>query len=73
MQMDYVLSFPQEPVERECYMNTPKGIEVRSDTRWLIKVNKNIYGQLQEGIVWNKFLVETLTSTEAGFREIKID
>ena len=51
MQMDYVLYFPPEPVERGCYMNTPKGIEVRSDTRWLIKVNKNIYGQLQEGIV----------------------
>ena len=66
MQMDYVLSFPPEQVERECYMNTPKGIEVRSDTRWLIKVNNNIYGQRQAGRVWNEFLMENYSVQQLG-------
>ena len=29
-QLDYVLAFPQAPVERECYMKIPKGIEINS-------------------------------------------
>ena len=32
MQVDYRLYITQAPVERECYMKTPKGIEVQSDT-----------------------------------------
>jgi Reverse transcriptase (RNA-dependent DNA polymerase) len=29
-QLDYVLAFPQAPVERECYMHVPKGIATMS-------------------------------------------
>ena len=28
VQLDYVLAFPQAPVERELYMHVPKGFEV---------------------------------------------
>ena len=54
-------------------MNNPKGVELHSDTEWVIKRNKNIYGQSQAGRILNKFLVEKLTSSEVGFRRNKID
>ena len=60
--IDYVLSFTKAPVERECYMNTPNGIGVHSDTEWVIKSKKNISGKCHAGKVWNKFLVERYTS-----------
>ena len=37
MQIGYVLDFSHELAERECYMNIKKGIEVQSDTEWLLK------------------------------------
>ena len=54
MQLGYVLVFPQAPVERECYMNILKGIEVNSDTKWVIKVNNNICRKHQAGRVREK-------------------
>ena len=55
MQIGYVLDFSHELAERECYMNIKKGIEVHSYTMWVIKANKNIYGQRQAVSVWNDF------------------
>ena len=55
MQLDLMLVFNQTPVEMECYMNIKKGIEVHSYTMWVIKANKNIYGQRQAVSVWNDF------------------
>ena len=54
-------------------MNIIKFIEVNSDTKWSLKAKKNIYRQLHSGRVWNKFLVEKLTSSEFRFRQSKID
>ena len=73
MQLNYMLDFTQEPVERECYMNITKGIEVKSDTEWVLNVKKNIYGQSQADRVWNKFIVEKLTSSSVGFSPSKVD
>ena len=72
MQLDYVLYFSQEPVEREFYTNITKYIEVKSNTVWVIKFKKNIYSQRQEGRVWNKVLVEKLTSSELRLRQSNI-
>ena len=73
MHIDYVLNFPWAPVNRGCYFNIQKVIEVQSDTKWVLKVKKNIYGQRQAGRVWNKFIVGKLTSSAVGLRQIKID
>ena len=59
-QLDYVLAFPQAPVERDCYMKIPKGIEIQEKGEWVLKVKKNIYGQKQAGRVWNKYLIKRL-------------
>ena len=53
-------------------MNIQKVIEVQSDTKWVLKVNNNIYGKRQTCRVWNKFLVEKLNNPEVGFRKSKI-
>ena len=73
-QLDYVLAFPQAPVERELYMEVPKGFEIQGENskEYLLKIQRNIYGQKQAGRVWNKYLVNKLT-TELGFKQSKID
>ena len=73
IQINYVLDFTQEPIKMECYMKTPKDIEVQSDSEWLQKVKKTVYRQLKEGRVRNKLLVEKLTSSAVGFRKSKVD
>ena len=54
MQIDYMLTFTQAPVERECYMKISKGIELQSDTKWVLNTKKNIYRQCKAGRVLNK-------------------
>ena len=39
-QLDYVLAFPQAPVERELYMQIPKGIRVKGTTEYALKVDR---------------------------------
>ena len=70
-QLDYVLAFPQAPVEKECYMKIPKGIVIDEPGDWVLLVKKNIYGQKQAGRVWNKYLVDKLK--KIGFRQSEHD
>ena len=73
-QIDYILAFPQAPVERDLYMVIPKGLDIengKSDD-YVLKINKNIYGQKQAGRVWNQYLVNKLVN-ELGFVQSKID
>jgi len=75
VQLDYVLAFPQAPIERTLYMNIPKGMKMvdGNPDDFVLKVNRNIYGQKQAGRVWKKFLVSKLTSKEVGFVQSKYD
>ena len=69
-QIDYVLAFPQAPVEKEIYMEVPKGFEVDGDC--VLRLNRNVYGQKQAGRVWNKYLEDKLVN-EVGFTKSKVD
>lgn len=73
-QIDYVLAFPQAPVEREVYMSVPKGFEFdgRPGEHYVLKLNKNVYGQKSAGRVWNQYLTKKLVK-EVGFTQSKID
>ena len=73
-QLDFVLAFPQAPVERELYMEVPKGFDVEGGDRseYALKLHRNIYGQKQAGRVWNQYLAKKLTE-EVGFTQSKID
>jgi hypothetical protein len=73
-QLDYVLAFPQAPVEKELYMSIPKGFDIdvgRTDD-YALKLHKNVYGQKQAGRVWNKYLVDKLTK-KVGFVQSAVD
>ena len=74
-QIDYVLAFPQAPVERDIYMEIPKGFQLSGNIdpkEYVLKIHRNIYGQKQAGRVWNKYLVDKLINT-VGFRQSKVD
>ena len=72
-QLDYVLAFPQAPIERDLYMKIPKGYQVQdaNSKDYVLKLNNNLYGQKQAGRVWNQFLTEKLI--QVGFRQSKYD
>jgi hypothetical protein len=62
-QLDFVLAFPQAPVERVLYMLTLKGFDVEGGQiqDFVLQLHKNVYGQKQAGRVWNKHLVKKFT------------
>jgi len=73
-QIDYVLAFPQAPVEKEIYMKVPKGFKItgKNSEDYVLKLNQNVYGQKQAGRVWNKYL-ERILIKQVGFTQSKID
>jgi len=72
-QLDYVLAFPQAPVDRDIYMNVPKGFKVNGpDKQYVLQLQRNVYGQKQAGRVWNEYLHHKLTKV-LGFTRSTID
>ena len=54
-QVDFIMAYPQAPIEMDIYMELPQGIETAegSSKDHVLKLLKNIYGQKQAGRVWN--------------------
>jgi hypothetical protein len=73
-QLDYVLAFPQAPVERTIYMNIPKGFQIEDGNTkdYVLKLHRNVYGQKQAGRVWYKYLTNKLIN-EVGFKQSEVD
>ena len=67
-QIDYVLAYPQAPIEKEIFMKIPRGMEIkgRNKDNYVLKLHRNIYGQKQAGRVWYKYLTCKLID-EVGF------
>jgi hypothetical protein len=63
-QVDFIMAYPQAPVEMDIYMELPQGIQTETGNSkdHVLKLLKNIYGQKQAGRVWNSFLMDKLTS-----------
>jgi hypothetical protein len=72
-QVDFVMAYPQAPLEMDIYMELPQGIKTATGNSkdHVLKLLKNIYGQKQAGRVWNLFLVDKLTSL--GYTSLLID
>jgi hypothetical protein len=73
-QLDYVLAFPQAPVEREIYISIPQvfSIDEGKTEDFVLNVHKNTYGQKEAGRVWNHYLTKKLID-KLGFTQSKID
>jgi hypothetical protein len=71
--LDYVLAYPQAPVEKELFMKIPKGfsIDEGKNEDYVLNVHRNIYGQKQAGRVWHQYLVKKLIGT-LGFTQSKL-
>jgi hypothetical protein len=68
------MAFPQAPVERDLYMEIPKGVKlegVEKSKAYVLRIIKNLYGQKQAGRVWYQYLSKGLE--EMGFVKSKID
>jgi hypothetical protein len=72
-QIDFVLAYPQAPIEYDIYMELPQGIELKggNSKTHVLKLLKNIYGQRQAGKIWSDFLKDKLTSI--GFVPSPVD
>jgi hypothetical protein len=72
-QVNFVMAYPQAPIEMDIYMELPQGIQTThgNSRDHVLKLEKNIYGQKQAGHVWNSFLVDKLLSI--GFTTSLID
>jgi hypothetical protein len=62
-QVDFVMAYPQAPIEIDIYMELPQGNQTKhgNSKEHVLKLEKNIYGQKQAGCVWNSFLMDKLT------------
>eukprot|EP00978_Attheya_sp_CCMP212_P030245 scaffold110477_cov55-Attheya_sp.AAC.1 len=72
--LDYVLAFPQAPVEGELYMKIPKGFELNDGNSddYVLQLHRNVNGQKQAGRVWNHYLVNKVVN-ELKFKQSEID
>ena len=74
-QVDYVAAYTQAPIDRDMYMEFPRGFKVpggvdKKDV--VLKLHRNLYGQKQAGHVWYEYLCNRLV-TKAGFVQSKHD
>jgi hypothetical protein len=73
-QLDFLMAYTQAPVERELYMEIPKGVTVKGGldrSKYALRLVKNLYGQKQAGRVWYQYLTKGLK--ELGFRQSTVD
>jgi hypothetical protein len=72
-QLDFVLAFPQAPVETDIYMEIPDGFALAKGTKKdkVLKLVNNLYGQKQAGRVWNNYSSEGLRAQ--GFNQCAND
>jgi len=74
VQIDYVQAFPQAPVEKPLYLKIPIGFKMsKGDPKdYVLRVDRNVYGQRQASRIWHQHLVKILT-TKMNFVQSKYD
>ena len=73
-QIDYVLAFPQAPIEREIYMKIPAGFKVKdgSNKDYVLRLHRNVYGGKAASRTWYQYLSNILIN-EVGFKRSEVD
>jgi hypothetical protein len=74
-QIDFILAYPQAPIETPLFMEIPKGINMegaeQGTSDCVLELKMNLYGQKQAGRVWYKHLAGGLE--KLGFTPSVID
>lgn len=72
-QVDFVMAYPQAPIEKTIYMELPAGVEVTTGNPkdYVLELEKNLYGQKQAGRVWTQYLTNKLIKLK--FEQSKVD
>ena len=74
-QIDFILAYPQAPIETPLFMEVPKGVSISGlplDSKaYVLELKMNLYGQKQAGRVWYQHLTSGLT--KLGFTPSAID
>jgi hypothetical protein len=72
-QIDFIMAYPQAPMEMDMYMELPTGIHTKhgNSKDHVLKLLANIYGQKQAGCMWNSYLITKLQ--EINFKQSLID
>ncbi len=70
-QVDFVMAYPQAPIEMDVYMELPPGIDTTlGDSKdFVLLLLNNLYGKKQAGRVWNQNLVDK----HIGFKQSLVD
>ena len=70
--MDFVLAYPQAPIECPLYMKIPKGFNVNgSRDGYVLLLLKNVYGSKAAGRDWALYLRKGLL--KRGFDKSNVD
>ena len=74
LQINFVLSLPHALVEREIYMEIPKGFQIKEGNTKdrVLNLHGNVYSQKQAGEVWYKYLTNILIN-KVSFKHSKVD
>ena len=72
-QLDFLLAYTQPDLERDLYMELPKGINLPGHEKgqYVLQLVKTLYGQKQAGRVWHEHL--KLRLKEMNFKQSSID
>ena len=71
-QVDFILAYPQADIEQPMYMELPSGVSAKDPSKdYVLKLNKNLYGQKQAGRIWAEHLQHGLE--KIGFKRSQID
>ena len=74
-QVDFVAAYTQAHIDRDMYMEFPRGFKVPGDVDRkdvALKLHRNLYGQKHAGHVWYVYLCKWLV-TKTGFVQTKHD
>ena len=73
-QIDYVLAFPQAPIDREIFMKVPAGFTVvdGNNKDYVLKLHRNVYGGKAASRTFYQYLSQKLID-EVGFTRSKVD
>lgn len=65
-QIDLMQTYPQAPIETDTYMELPQAIETchGNSKNHVLHLLLNLYGQKQDGRVWNGYMVEKMINCD---------